>query len=535
MALAYPGWQVDFGFLAWFGLIPLLWSVKISPESSDRHLVSLVFRSKFTPWLITGLVYFLITFRWFWFTHPLDGLGISNKFASLLIILLIYSTSVMVMASFWCLAGWLSLKIKKDSGLLVWLVLPSLFVLVEYARTFGFGAFWYGSGTLLGPHWTMGNPVYALSNNSLALWLSSYVGIYGVLFFLVFVNLIIYHIIFSPTTTNDFSFKKLFNLRFLMASVVFLGFVIFPKLITHEKINKGDKKINYALIQTIQPTKIIYSPAEKLTDFKKQLNFLNQLAREKPQIDLIVFPETSDFFRSLSLFLNTDQVQTYFNNLFEKPVLIISGARILNSDGRASARTFYLDSKNDIVAFHDKRLLAPFGEFLPYPIRFVVNLISKNKISEFGDLRELAVGQTKTVSINFHDQFQPIVIVCSELLSPSLFRNRIKESDLVTVLASTAIFHGNPAIIGETMAIARFRAAENKKPLILAANMGLSYSINRLGGIENVTTSQKAQILTGSLVLNPRKSLYNKVGDWPILLVSVLVLAQSWINKKDVV
>lgn len=400
-----------------------------------------------------------------------------------------------------------------------YLIIPAIFVLFEYARAYGFGLLWAGSGTLFGPHWTMGNLAYALAGNDLALKFASYAGIYGVFFLIVLVN---YLIFITLKNKLAWSFTRFVRMTLTIAAIIIL-ITLGPKLLK-QKSPSSDKEINFALIQTNQPTKISSTPKETLDAFKEQLDLLNRIAKEHPESQLIIFPEASDFFKNLSLFLTSSQIPNYFSNLFKEPKLIVAGARIIDTNDRAYSRVFALDTKKDIIGFYDKRLLMPGGEFLSYPMKFIVNLLSKTKVSEFGGIREFGVGDKKVSTVNFRGQFSIAPLVCSELLSPGLTRQITEGSDIIMGMASYGVFRGNSVLVKQNLAIARFRAAENQKPLLAASNMGLSYAINSGGDVGFITQNQEAQILTGSIALNLQKSWYNKVGDLPTILASLALI-----------
>ena len=534
LALAFPGWNFNFSFLVWIGFIPLFYSLN---KGSRPFLIGFV----------AGLIYFLIVFRWLWSIYPLDTFGIQNKFASLVVVFLIYIISSAGMAVFWGLfgsvyslaysaeaasatkAGQFTVFRKIGSKLSTasqYLIIPAIFILLEYARAYGFGFLWAGSGTLFGPHWTMGNLAYALASNNLALKLSSFVGIYGISFLIIVVNFLFFKLLSAPKTQiTRMTLVVAKNLQ--SAGIVILIILLIslgPKLLK-QKSPPPDKEINFALIQTNQPTKISPTPKEILDAFKEQLDLLNRVAKEHPESQLIVFPEASDFFKNLSLFLTSSQIPNYFSNLFKEPKLIVAGARIIDTDDRAYSRVFALDTKKDIIGFYDKRLLTPEGEFLSYPTRFIVNLLSKTKISEFGELRELGVGDKRVSTVNFRGQFSIAPIVCSELLAPDLVRKTTLGSDIIVEMASYGVFHGSTVLIKQNLAIARFRAAENQKPLLAASNMGLSYAIDSRGNVAFRTQNQGAQILTGGIALNSQESWYNKVGDLPTILASLALVA----------
>ncbi len=527
MALAFPGWGFSLSFLVWIGFVPLFYALANQPRPRP-----------FLTGFVAGLFYFLIVFRWFWSIYPLDTFGIQDKFASLVIVFLIYVISSAGMAVFWGFFGmaygyWS--RLREPSGNSRWLkvmatLIPAaLFVLLEYARSYGFGLLWAGSGTLFGPHWTMGNLAYALAGNSLVLQLAAYVGIYGISFIVVLVNFLLFSILNGSKTRllNNPSYDGLFNkgIKGMAIAAIIVLALAFAPVFFKPAGRDTSKKLNFAIIQTNQPTKISPTPKETLDAFKEQLDLLNRIAKEHPESQLIIFPETSDFFKNLSLFLTGSQIPNYFANLFKEPRLIIAGTRTIDTNDRAYSRIFALDTRKDIIGFYDKRLLMPGGEFLSYPMKFIVNILSKTKVSEFGGIRELGVGDKKISTVNFRGQFSVASLVCSELLSPGLARQTTRGSDIIVGMASYGVFHGNSALIKQNLAVARFRAAENQKPLLAASNMGLSYAIDSGGNVQFITQNQGAQILTGSIALNPQKSWYNKVGDIPVLVGSLVLVA----------
>lgn len=559
LALAYPaspvqilidkiwtGQGFDLGWLAWIGLVPLFWSFWSLTQftyKSDRFSV----RNGFLIGFVAGLVYFLIIFRWFWSVHPLDTLGIQSSTLSFVIVLLIYIISSAGMAIFWGLFGivyslqlsvFRNKKLKTENWTLV--TIPAIFVLLEYARSWGFGFLWAGSGSLFGPHWTLGNLAYALANNLLALRLASFVGIYGLTFLIVLVNCLIFIILkngatrVSPISPNSPGAalgeiakphpRKNILVGLIVAILLFLAHYWNPNPILSKLSSNNSGSINYAIVQTAQPTKLDPSPQEALAGFKEQLELLTRVAKEHPESQLIVFPEASDFFKNLSLFLTPAQVENYFNKLFKEPRLIISGGRVLDTTtGRVYSRTFSLDTQGDIIGFYDKRLLTPGGEFLPYPIRIITNLFSKLTVSQFGELRELNVGKKEISTVGFRDQFSVAPLICSELISPGVANKTSQNADIIVSMASYGIFHGNRTIADQMLAITRFRAAENRKPIITATNMGRSYVIDNQGNIVFLAPNTDSQILTGGVDITQQKSWYNRWGNAPILLGSLVL------------
>lgn len=518
-ALSYPGWPIDLGFLAWLGLVPLLYSLVKNPGRRNSFWLS----------FLAGAVFFLITFRWFWSFYPLDTLGINSGLVSFAIIFVLYAVSALVLAAFWGMFG-LAICYLKEAGakrsFVFWtLAGASIFVLLEYARAYGFGLLWLGSGTLVGPHWTFGSLAYSLVNNHLVLKLSSCVGIYGITFLVVLANFLILKLI------EVWPDKKM--VRFIgIVIALFLLTLGVNRIYKTPGNNSAENGIRFTIIQTSRHTRVAPDSKETLENFKEQLALLNKAAKEHPENQIIVFPEASDFFKDLSRFLSGVQAQVYFTNLFREPHLLISGARVVDKNEVAYSRVFSLDTKNDIAGYYDKRLLTPGGEFLPYPVRLITNLISKNKVSQFGSFRELQVGRKETSTLNFHGQFSAAPIICSEFISPQLSSSITRGSNVIVGMASYGIFHGKPTFIRQNLALARFRAVENQKPIVMAANMGYSYALDSRGSVFLMAQDEKPQILTGTVVPGHGKSWYNKVGNLPTLLASLLLITGFFLSLR---
>lgn len=522
LALAHPGWRFGVGsgpagglsFLVWFGLIPFFWSFKILAPKDSRFY----WRKFFTLGFAAGFIYFLLVLRWLWSVYPLDTLGVQSKIAPFFIVFIIWIISAAGMAVFWGLfglgygllaIGYSQKFLQKLSAINYQLSAAGLFVLLEYLRSCGFGVLWAGSGSLFGPHWTMGNFAYSLAGNSLARWLVPHIGIYGITFLVVLVGLAIFKILLFARATlawqgrawqgrslGQRSLGQLWLISIIIVSVSIIGVFNFQS-------GSSGKEIKFAIIQTSSPTRLAPSPQEVLINFKQELEIFKRVAREHLETQIIVFPEASDFFKNLSLFMTSAQVENFFKNLFPNPTLVIAGGRIVDPKTRlVYSRAFSLDSQGDIISFYDKRLLTPGGEFLPYPLRFLTNLVSRSTVSQFGEFRELAIGQKDISTVGFRYQFNVAPIICSEYWSPGLAAKTIQNSDIIVGMSSYGVFRGNLNIVRQNLAAASLRAAENRKPMLVASNMGFSYALDSHGNILKITPNSAPQLLTGSIYIN---------------------------------
>lgn len=521
LALAYPG-DVQVSVLSWLGFVPLFWAISQAVKAGQKK------RKLFYAGLVTGLVYFLIVFRWFWGLYPLDSFKISNIPISLVFIFLVWFISSAGMALAWGLfslaLGLLAGKVRNFSVALVGA--PAIFIFIELVRAYFFGVIWYGPGSYLGFHWTFGSIAYALAPSRLALKLSSYFGIYGLSFLVILVNVLFYYAIFQKRRKN----VKMIFAGCLIAFVLWFSFGKVPGVT--DTASAGEKVV-FATIQTDQQNQAVGSSADSVDFFKWQLSAVKSVITGYPKTQIIIFPEGNGFFSNLSAVLGSGQVKKYFNNLSKTPRLIVDSLQSVGPNKKIYSRVAFLNTQNDVIGFYDKKLLSPGGEFMPYAVKFFLYLFFPKTNQDLRGVRQLSAGQDEKPAI--FNNITPQAIVCSDIFSPGLVRDKAKRGNLLVAMTSTKILHGNQDIIRQSRAVARFRAAENGLPLILVANGGISYSIKSDGSTDKMTKNEEPQILTGNVLLNTDKSWYNKVGDWPVVITAWLVslLALIGISLKQ--
>ena len=140
----------------------------------------------FWPGFLVGIIYFSYIFWWFWSVSPLLLSGTGNKL-SLLIILLPFLITVSGMSFFWGLFSFCLYNFRPKTRFIP-LFCGGTFVLLEYLRSWFFGILWFGNGSSLGAHWTLGNPAYLFAGSGFLRHFSSYWGIYGTDFLIVLVS-----------------------------------------------------------------------------------------------------------------------------------------------------------------------------------------------------------------------------------------------------------------------------------------------------------------------------------------------------------
>ncbi len=511
-ALSSPPFNL--GFLIWFAFIPLL--IFIFNYSEEKK-----WKKLFLFGLIPGLIYSLFLFRWFWSVYPLDALGIHNNFASFFIVLFAWLINSFGYALPWGVFAVAVGILKKSKKISLILIIPSLWILTEYLQSYGMAFYLIGKQTTFGAHWGMNNIAYSLHNNPLALKLASIGGMYFVAFFILLVNVLIFTYLRERTRKN------------LIILLIPLALILFGPLWISSPINESDD-IPIAIAQTKIPTKVGRTAQEELVNFENKINLLEQASELELKPKIVIFPEGANVSTALNNLFTPQHVKNYFNNLFDESTLIIDSSIITDEEGRKS-KTIFIDSKVGLLETYNKRLLTPYGEYLPYHMEFIFKFLkgSENKATKElffvkGNKRSPTRGVVNGPKVN--------VFTCAEIFSPELVSEVSNEiANTIVIQASTSRFNGNKTVIEQMKAAAKFRAVENNRYLVLATNYGPSYIVNNKGEIIKEAANLEAQLFTGFIKNIKDKSWYNRVKNLILFLAAIVVFFAAldiWVRNK---
>ncbi len=493
--------------LAWLGFIPLGIALT-DPALGWQRAARLG--------LITGLVYFGISMRWYFSVDAAQVAGIKSRLAGFLTVSAVWAWSTIAMAVAWALFAigiwWLLRKLSQKP----WLIALSsgcLFAVTEYLRSFIFELAWWGPGTTWGAHWTLVSPVYAFADNQILLWLVSFIGTYGLAMLLGMVGIAGTLII----QKNYWRQRKAIVLVIIFFSSIYGTPWLLPK---HQY---AGRTIPFALAQTDEPTEFELTEKDNLKIFNRQLELIRAIAKQAPQTEIIALPETSDFLRYLSIFMSPTEIQRYFQKLFGHPITVVASIRIQN-ENKYYSRVIFLNSERGLLGYYDKHILTPNGEYIPYITRPLVRLFDKNLTAKFQTIREYSPGPFPGKTPIYTGRFNITAAICSDFASTAVIRELAKQTDVIVGLASISGFRSNGALLEQNLALNRTRAAENGTPILMVINQGISYAINGDGSVAKIATGVGQKLLTGNLYERQDKSWYNVIGNWILLPFFIVVL-----------
>jgi apolipoprotein N-acyltransferase len=455
------------------GLYPLAWL-------SFGVLIHLLIRRPETAWR-TG----------FWFGLGLFGAGVSWVYVSLHVfgampaLLAGIATLLfcMLLALFTGFAAWLQARVPAGDGVRACLLIPAAWTLGEWLRS------WLLSGF---PWLSVG---YAAAG-----WpLQGYAPLLGVL-----------GISFATLALAGLLYSLIREKRRIVLAGAFLVVVAAGQALRHLPWSTPEgAPVRAALLQGNVAQEMKFRPER----YARILETYAQLA-EQTSARLIVLPETA-----LPRFY--DSVDPAYLARLEAAARRNQGDLLLGVPYRTSAQDYY----NSVVTLgasprqiYHKRHLVPFGEFVPAGFAWVLRIVDI-PLSDFArggaEQPPLAVaGQRIAANVCYEDAFGDEI------------RRRAAPASMLVNMSNVAWF-GDSLAPAQHLQIARLRAIETGRAHLTATNTGITAAIDRDGRV----IARLPQFSEGRLEVEAQgyagATPYARFGDWPMALISLLVLAAA--------
>ena len=383
------------------------------------------------------------------------------------------------------------------------LIFPLLIVLVEYLiGHIGYGFPWISfslihSGNLFGPA------------------LIYYVGTYGLSYITVLLFLFPLIFLYAHSKLQK-SLKFFYFLIFI--SIFLLVFLRITNQLNHQ--NKlSEKNIDITMAQMNFPVN------QKLdhSGLKSKHNFIvNNIL--KNESDLIIFGENNFPFIVNDLY-ELEYLQSFIG---QKSNLIIGATREginkIKTDQANYYNSFLFLNSEKITKF-DKKILVPFGEFIPLRSLF------KFMETIAGSSDFVAGNGTRYIKIT--DELSIMPIICYEILYFWRLINTLNvNSDLIINLTNDSWF-GKYTGPYQHFYFSRLRAAEFNKVLVRVSNNGVSAIINNYGTIIDFIPLNQQKIKKTTIRINKQNENYLRIHKYFIFIVFMFVILCSFFNKKN--
>ncbi len=293
---------------------------------------------------------------------------------------------------------------------------------------------------------------------------------------------------------------------------------------------KTTKPLSVSLIQGNIPQDLKW-----LTEYQgKTLSIYADLSRSEWGRDLIVWPESSIpmFQTDIQPFLEVIQQQAKNSG-----TAWVTGIPYwdLAESKRQDQAMFYnsiMASGAEAEGLYKKQRLVPFGEYIPLSglLSWVLPAL-QNDPSMSGFSR----GASDQVPLKIKQQNLGAAI-CYEVAYPNLTRRNASQSDFLVTVSNDAWFTDTAGPL-QHLQMVQMRAKENGRWFVRATNTGVTAIINHEGQIVKQAAMDQRTVLRSELPAMQGQTLYNRLSDWPILILSLLLLILGWMfrpKKVDV-
>ena len=502
LVLSFP--TLDIGWLAWFGLAPLL--VALAGRSSAYGFFS---------FFIYGFLFFTGVCSWL---YEVDTFRVVHH--------------IIIMTYLGLYFGFFGLTFnfisKRWGATAAHLAAPFIWVSIEYIRS---------NMSFLALPW--GLLAHTQHQHPLVIQISSITGAYGLSFFLLMVNSTLAAVTLLFLAQSKMRIKlpgyKFPSprgvLSMVLATGVLAGLILLQGHIALARPLTG-QKLKLSILQGNIEQEKKWNP--QYSDYIMQTYTDLSMKAAKDQPDLIVWPEAATPRYVLRNNALLKQIQTviakantsfligsaeYSKSLTKKPS---NRVRIGNT-------ALFFSSAGKVLGTYLKIRLVPFGEYVPYPgVIPWPDFIAVGGNSSW----DLPGKEYTTFELN-GDKFG--AVICWESIFPGLFRKFVKDgAGFMINITNEGWFRRK--IPHQYVAMNVFRAAENRVFLARAANTGVSCFIDPYGRIvgrveKDGQDTYVRGYLTREITIAKQRTFYTEYGDVFVslcLLVSCLIVISSF-------
>ncbi len=391
---------------------------------------------------------FFISFL-FWLKNPFFVFEETKNFFLVFILLIILLTII--------LSSIFILVLKLGRNIPIFFIIPFMFTIAEYVISIFLQGFpWFTFSLVISS-----NDYLLFSLKSFGTLISSYLIIQ--IFCIPFVFLTKYD------QKNEFKFFTIF-IAIPILSFLILNFILKEDSSKTNKINLEIFQLNFK------------NNDKSLTDHDKFNGIIKHI--NDSNADLLIFGENN-----FPYLLDNFELKIIKNSLKENQILIIGATRIENNKYYNSL----LNITSTEVNYFDKKILVPFGEFLPLreTLTFLKSIVGPNNYSK---------GEKERI-INITNNISYIPVICYEILFYWKLINKLNSKSSFVVNITNDFWFGNYLGPYQHLYLAKLRAAEFNKPIIRVSNNGVSAIINNSGTIIKYTNLNKIEKFQYSLLV----------------------------------
>ncbi len=313
------------------------------------------------------------------------------------------------------------------------------------------------------------------------------------------------------------------GLLVMLATVFLIGLVVLNRPLPVDGI------VRVGLVQANIAQDEKWNPASATVNLRKHYDLTASAADRGAR--LVVWPESSvprrfdeapELAEELSALSRSRALYLLFGN---------DDRRSSGEEERLYVGAKMLTPQGDLALRYHKIRLVPFGEYVPMqPLltlggRYAAKLVQQ--VSDFSPGDDPATAQV--------DGHRVGAFICYEAIFPDLARLFARDGADLLVNITNDAWYGRTSAPYQHLAMATFRAVENGKYLVRAANTGISAVVDPRGRVLESTPLFEPAVLVRDVPTVPGQTFYTRYGDvfaFGCLLATVLLTLQSGFRRQ---
>ncbi len=404
---------------------------------------------------------------------------------------------VLIMSMYFWITGWLISRLAGGEPWYLLLVAPAAWVFVEWARGWLFTGFpWMALG-------------YSQVDSALAGW-APVIGVYGVSTLVVL-----------SSAAVLVAIMRRGRQQIIAVTLVLLPGLLGAVLKTVEWTEPDGAPITATIIQGGISQDRKWLPEQ----FRPTLEYYQAETRKVPNSDLVVWPE-------VAIPAVSDRVEGYIQAL-EADARVTGQTILFGILERQTERTIEPMVYNAIFAVdgtkrqsYRKRHLVPFGEYFPVPasVREWMRMMSLPN-------RDLSSGDDEQPLLETLGGVKLSAAICYEDAYGAEQLYALPDAGILINVSNDAWF-GDSIAPHQHLQIARMRSLESGRYTIRSTNTGISAFIGPKGKVHEFGNQFVPVIMTRDVQPMKGGTPYSVIGNWLILILSIVVLSVFWLRTR---
>jgi apolipoprotein N-acyltransferase len=258
------------------------------------------------------------------------------------------------------------------------------------------------------------------------------------------------------------------------------------------------------------------------TVFTAQLAANYRVSRQHPIPKLVLWPE--DVIALSEPLRESPQSATMSTLARQLHTTLVAGVTAPVSQTAFRNEIVAWGPNGRIVSTFEKVHRVPFGEYVPY----------RSLISHVANLSEVPLDAVPGHGTGLmRTPAGPLgTLVSFEVFYASRSRTSVRAGAQLLIVPTNTSSYATSQVPTQEVAADAVQAVETGRDLVQAAPTGYSTVVNHVGSVERRSVLGRREVVTADVPLRQGFTLYDHLGDLPILVLGAIALAAGWARQR---